>query len=388
MYQIDFLNGGETKAELFHHKWLSTKKIVITFFMFCNCLFASAKSLIIDRSDSDLLNCKRRIIPIYRDNVFYKYVAGNVLFVIGTSSSGKSSIVTKLSKHIPHEKKGEFLISGHDNWGENFVLKRLRNKLVGEGGSITKKDLWYCFSAMRVMPRESILARLDTDKILKKHKQLLLSDEWFNALSQLQFLQFSTEEILSSAESLMLNVANGKNVILDVISFEPFLFALERNFIRCKSYNIYTYSSLRTIKNRIIQRSQESLLTADKKDMRLSLPYDQYLDLYTSCYFNTGMSLTKKEISPDFTDILHSIIEGSELSDPEKNHLMPILKKNEDYEKYWRKRINLEWFPADTEVIYLKPKCPKVDLLLDTSVLSTDDAVSFILPILNSLTNG
>ena len=371
---------------LFKCKCHNAKKIVITFFICCNCLFASDKLLIIERSAGDPSDCEGRIFPIYRDNVFYKYVTGKVFFVIGTSSAGKSSIITKMRKYIPQAKKEEFLISGHDDWGKNFILKILRNKPTLKGVSITQKDLWYCFSAMRVLPQESILARLDKDKTLKKHKQLLLSEEWINIFSQLKSFPFSTEEILSSAEKLMLNVVNGKNIILDVISFYPFLFALERNFIRYKSYNIYAYSSFCAIKNRIIERSTKALPTTDKEDMRLSFPYDQYLDLYTSCRFDTGRCLTKKEILSDFTGRLHSIISNSELPDPEKSHLITLLNEAENMEKPWREKIISEWF-GDTEVIYLKPKCPKVDLLLDTSVLSTSEAVSAILPILNSVIN-
>ena len=234
------------------------------------------------------------------------------------------------------------------------------------------------------MPPESMIAKLDTNAVFKKHRQLLLSEEWHNSISQLSSCPFSEEDAYLSAEKVMLNIVNGKNVILDAVTFMPFIFALENNFIRYDLYNIYVYSPPRKLTQHIVKRLQESLLTVDKKDMRLFFPYEQYLNLYT---LGQGIRLTKKEILSDCTGVLHSIIANSELPDPEKRHLITLLKEAENMGKPWREKIISEWFPGDTEVICLKPKCPKVDLLLDTSVLSTSEAVSAILPILNSAIN-
>lgn len=365
---------------------LLAKGLIAILIGFCSCLCASDNAILDEKTLGYSLDGKQRSSPIYRDNIFYKYVKGTVFFVVGTSSAGKSSIIKNLSKYIPRAKKEKFIMSGYDDLNKTLGLRYMR-KFMGRLNFISQEDLWYCLLAAQTMPRKSIVEQLDIDLIFKKHQQLLLSDEWNNTIRQLSSCPYSEEDEFSFAENLMRNIVNGKNIILDVVKFMPFLFSLENNFIRCNIHNIYVYARPHALIQHTIQRLQKSLLTADKREMRLFFPYDQYMEIYLSTHFNTGLCLTKKEMSSDFTGVLHSIIKNSGLSDPEKKHLITLLKEGENMGKPWRDRIISEWFPGDTEVIYLKPKCLKVDLLLDTSILSTSKAISAILPILNSVIN-
>lgn len=212
-----------------------------------------------------------------------------------------------------------------------------------------------------------------------------VSNEWYDAVSN--SFQFSEKDVISSVESLMLNILKGKNIILDVVDLSPFLFSLESNFIRYKAYKVYVYSPPHALIQHMTQRLQKSLLTLDKEEMRLFFPYEQYLNLYKISRFNTELCLTKGEMLSNFTGMLLIIIENSGLPNLEKNYLIEFLKKREDEEKLWREKVNSEWFSGNGNAVYLKPKCQNVDLLLDTSVLSTNEAVSFVLPILNSVIN-
>ena len=326
-------------------------------------------------------NTFKRIRSAYisNDNRFFKYVSGRIIYLLGTSSAGKTSIINELKKQ--HAETQNLLYTGNDDIWSDFLYEIAP---VSFKGKINPIDLVYCVNTIFFNLRQGELQDFfENDKVLKRNKQLLQTKEW------LDFIDMDVNTVNSMfrkyLDHVMLNVIDGKTIILDAISLEETNYLLESKFIRCQTIFVSVYSPPLTTLSHILKRNSASFESGDLEDLRLFFPFEQYYKLYIPSSTKTDFVMKKSDLlAISFKNSILSVMTTStNISSWMKMKTASIVEKNEIIENKYFDRIFSEWFCL-TDKIFLKTVIAS-DILLDTSILHPKESARLISSILQCI---
>jgi energy-coupling factor transporter ATP-binding protein EcfA2 len=211
----------------------------------------------------------------YIEAIFYRYLPGRIIFLLGTYASGKTTI----ANHI--KTKSQFadniIIMGSDYIWAKMIILVLKKRFSKQINFLLKyiKDYEtlllyinqpYLFIACH-NNKNSIHTK--TQKILQKiyqHKDQLLADiSWENY-----------QHCLSS--TMVLELQHGKTLLIDTSSQQDF--AITYNLIKCQINTVMIYCSPAQLMEHIIEYNHNNINNLTPK-IRTFFPFDDYLELYS-----------------------------------------------------------------------------------------------------------
>jgi chloramphenicol 3-O-phosphotransferase len=254
-----------------------------------------------------------------RDMSLYFFKKGKVVLVLGMSSAGKSSLVNCITSEY---KEDDLVVTGSD-----AILK--------EVGDYVK----------------------DYDDLLR------MAHKFCNS--------FMVE-----------NLDQGKTIVGDVVAAFPFLYALERNFIRCRVYIVAMYCSPRVLSDRIMNRNRISI-AGSMDDIRLFFPFHQYQEMYEPTYSGlNGKIVVEKEdfMGVDFFNECRELFKGCKISEEVRDNVLQVLQGKEEFQRPYLRKI-LSWFESvGRSKVHLVPR-GHVDFLIDTTRMSPRQILGLLGPL-------
>lgn len=288
---------------------------------------------------------------IYRNSVFYQFVEGKIVYICGTSSSGKSTLASKIFEKLPALTREKTLITGTDLFFDKVSIKQLRNTF-GEKIEMVSDDI---ISTQLCFPKVTIFQ--------KDEYPIFQSTEWKEWVKQQYFIDTPEIESLKRIvfkHEILEGLVKGNNFIIDAINFD-FLKGLELNFIVADYRIVLLYRSPKKICQHM--RSRCNMSIDSLTELRFFFPFHQYLDLYENDNFGP-ISLNRNDIeSVSMREFFLAKINKSAFLFDTKKGLKKALDKYGKFESNCRSKLLEKWFHNDNNSIRLNPSFP-YDLLI------------------------
>ena len=288
---------------------------------------------------------------------FHKFTHGEVIYVYGTSTVGKSTFTKVLSKFLGHT-----LVSTRDLKAQ-YMTKIITEIFPEEYSYVSKfisSDiiLAYLSNSINTVPEELLKNKNSSEAIKKleiiKHNDKLIMKR-YHPIEQLHYI-FDHLFILSGK-----NI----NVIFDNLDVLDFLQYISLNNIHCPLHLLLMYCPPDVLLERVIKRN-ELAMQRDVMDKRsLMRPLEGFLDIYTHATNKNFMAEVKQ-------DNLIKIFNRAYNKSREQNDSHPLSRSS------WQdvKKILMANFGA-SPTIKLQSKYP-YDVVLNTSKETSEELASRI----------
>ena len=209
---------------------------------------------------------------IFNEMRFYKYFPGRIIFLLGTSSAGKSSIAKYIKDNSitdPNLIKFTgtdviyydlFIDCFYKNLPKEteFLFNKIRDvsKIVGyinEPEKFTLDNLEYLHL------RSNVYIRIKT--ILEKFHDM--RDELSSSV-EMKYQYYC-------AKAIIMPLLQGKTVIIDTIELGSYFQALGHHLIKCKTDTIIVYCSPQNLEKHIVDRNKINIYSYDEKSKKYVL---------------------------------------------------------------------------------------------------------------------
>lgn len=298
----------------------------------------------------------------FSDMLFHRFISGRIVFLYGTSTAGKSSIVTYLNAKAK-SKGHDLVITGTDVvWGlhifDLFVqYSCAKASFIRSYFTIDEifDCIWNPLLVFKLIDEKSISVecgeriRIILDEFRTKQKDLLKD---FSPSKRPFFCSYSFLPELCSGATVIVDTAADKGDI------DEFFRALITELVHCRIDIVLVYCSLKKLIGRLYSRNEEALKSSSiNKGRPGAFPLEQYTVIYEKTDLHTqaidAISFSDTQIPTDLPKICKS------LSDQLSEQLdTPIFTYNE---KEWtetqvlvQKRFGLK---THNNTVHIKPKC-------------------------------
>ncbi len=298
----------------------------------------------------------------FRDMYFHRFLAGRVVFLYGTSTAGKSSIVSVLKAYAQSQGR-DWKMTGTDHIWRLHIFN-LFEQYSYEKSSFVQSYftieeifdcLWNPLIASELIVEKSI-PKKEGEKIIS----ILL--EFRSIQNHLLKGLHPTKRAFFCARSLLPALSLGQTVIIDTAAdvgdIDEFYQVLATSLVHCKIDLVVVYCSLKKLIERLYSRNEAALASLSLNHGRPgAFPIEQYSIMY------------KK------TNIPSHAIDSIEFSDTQiPTHLPEICKKldvliSKQIDMISNNYNEIEWMQAQTliqrsfdlnsnnDTVYIKPKC-------------------------------
>ena len=312
---------------------------------------------------------KKKIITLsynthFRDMLFHKFLSGRMIFLYGTSTAGKSSIVDYI-KSEARLNDVDLVFTGSDairlaHMTYAFSRYSPKNiKFLQRYFSIDKiiKGIYYPDWIFELMQKELIDSKYTALKKEEVEKIKRIFEEFHVNREKIFFLERDLPErpaFCFRAFSSALNL--GKTIIVDTVRMDEFFQAMAVRLLHCKVDVVIIYCSLEKLKKHLYLRNKEASQSSSLFiNSRIAIfPFMQYARIYEPTIFPIQsidmISLLDTEIPKELSDICQYIFEQG--GDKWDN-----LYREDQWEEimaFMQKRFALS---SNREECYISPSC-------------------------------
>lgn len=333
---------------------------------------------------------------LYNEMRFYNYLSGRLIFLVGTSSSGKSSTIQYIQENQPFSSEN-IIFTGTDAIINDILIERLL--------AISPKYMHILLKHIKknkiieyvVMPEKFML---DINVLHKKNAgQIKIILQELNAIKKEIFANIDTYFQRYCERIFITSLVQGKIIIVDTIDINDFLVALGLHFIKCHIDTIIVYCPPKNLAQRIMDRNKVAMQSLIPMELRMTFPFRGYDHLYTPIDLQDKLraidqvklsDLQSIDINADVENLRNyvaklyveerNILRGRVLADLllEINALLSAQNINRNRElKQW---LIDTWF-LKTTTIHLMPKFP-YQMLLNSQQLNATQRGQILLTIL------
>lgn len=221
----------------------------------------------------------------FKDMYFHRFLAGRVVFLYGTSTAGKSSIVSVLKAYAQSQGR-DWKMTGTDHVWRLHIFNLFEQysyeKSIFVQSYFTIEEIFDCLWNPLIVSElifEKSIPKKEGEKIIS----ILL--EFRSAQNYLLKGLHSTERALFCARSLLPALSLGQTVIIDTAAdvgdIDEFYQVLAASLVHCKVDLVVVYCSLKKLIERLYSRNEAALASLSINHGRPgSFPMEQYSIMY------------------------------------------------------------------------------------------------------------
>jgi|GEM_PF-2462625 hypothetical protein len=344
-------------------------------------------------------------MALYNEMRFYKYLPGKIIFLLGTSSAGKSSIVKYIKENSIMD--ANLLVST----GTDLVICNL---IIGSFLEKSPRNMKFLLNQIgtynRIKIKEYIEEpekfTLDLDSLnlsLKNSTRVKTILVKFHNMRREVLSDAWTQYPLYCARAIISSLEQRKTIIIDTIELHSFFQPLSFYLIKCNIDTVVIYCPPKKLEEHIIQRNKIGIQHFHFSELRFFFPFKQYSDIY--------MITSNKEQAIDKITLLDiQSIDANAKVGFLKSYILELQIENKHTlrNKIWQnllleidsiiseprtsrdllKKQSLidEWLLPKENAVYIKPKC-LYQMFLNSGILDTVDCGKRILTIIDKPLN-
>lgn len=313
---------------------------------------------------------------------FFTYLPGSICLLIGTSSAGKSSILSYLNQEaIKSAQQDRFLFTGEDlsylDGIVSVVRKIAPSGLKGQLETMDSDHLFQCFFT-------SLGEFVCGSELMRKYDEILSSNAWALLKKKWLTVEKIFEENLEKIryERTISALKKGYTILDDVACIPLYLRMMFSNFMVCKINTVVVYCSPERLLERVIYRNAKDVLHPNK-ELRLFFPFNYFKQLYVPTDDSNAIAISKSSIeSISFEKSMRSLINAipDGYLSADRKMLQEMISNGESFQFSHRQYILDQWFKS-ADTAYITPAFP-YDLILDNGIYSLEQICKIMKPIL------
>lgn len=301
-----------------------------------------------------------------RKGIFYKYLPGRIVFVVGTSSAGKTSMIRRVTAGI--KNKEDFVFTGTDDISNYALINIVKAVLISYkkvSNIIPINLLIDCLGLSPTNPPLNCVAKIISNNVAPERRECFFSEIWkplVDNIEQISCEQYQKIRMSLIERQLIQSLVSRKTVIVDAVSIDEFVMALEHNFIKCHIDTVVLYCSPSKVLKHILARNAMDAVG----ELRLFFPFSQYESLYTpGDNFDQKILVKKSDFSISLKKATLKLCKSAvALSDDIENA--------SSWEDNCRRSLLQSWF-SRKESIYIGARLPYSILIDNSNILQDED---------------
>lgn len=325
---------------------------------------------------------KLTVDTLYNEMRFYRYLSGNIVFLLGTSSSGKSSTVKYIKENstIPADK---LVFTGTDTIYRNLVIDYFLKNSPREMMTLLKqiRDVGKIVECI-FDPEKLNISCLELDKITEAQVILVR----FNSALGEFLSNVATQYLYYCANLIIPSLAKGKTIIVDTVELYRYIRVLSFYLIQCKIDIVAIYCPPKILEKHIEKRNKIGIKQLNFSEVRFFFPFEQYNEIYvpTSDRINsvkiTLLDIQSIDVNAKVASLKPYIIY---LQSQDQNNacnriwqnilskIDVVMGKQKTTQNISRKQDLIDkWFLSGMNLVYIKTKAP-CQMFLNSEILST-----------------